>query len=427
MSVDTPPSRRRVAGFLIGLAALSALSACTQPEAAAPPRAAATPPEVGFVTLHPSPVTIHSDMAGRVVAFRTADIRPQVGGIVVERVFEPGSRVTAGDVLFRLDPKPFQAQLAAAEATLTKAQASLPSVQAKAQRYANLSASTVISEQDKEDAQSLFLQTKADIAVAQAAVETARINLGYSEIRAPIDGMIGTTNVDAGTLLTAGQAEALATIRQLDPVYVDLTESSGNLIKNRAALETGGFRSAFGDKASPPKITLRLPDGTPYGEPGTLEARERFVSETTSSFTIRARFANPEALLLPGQYVRATLDIGVDDQGFLVPQRAVSRNNKGEPTASFVKEDGTAETRVLQLSTDIGGNWVVTSGVFDGDRLVVDGFQKMQAGKPVSAVEVTLDENGVARPVEATAPTTPTPVEAQKVAGRGETAGKAQD
>lgn len=420
-----PPHRtpfRPAAALLIGLAALSSLAACNQPEAAAPSRASAPPPEVGFVTLRPQPVTLHSDLAGRVVAFRTAEIRPQVGGIVVERVFEPGSAVKAGDILFRLDRKPFEAQLAAAEATLTKAQAALPSVQAKAERYANLSASTVISQQDKEDAQSLFLQTEADIAVAQAAVETARINLGYAEIRAPIDGVIGTTDIDAGTLLTAGQAEALATIRQLDPVYVDLTESSGNLIRNRAALETGAFRSAFGDTASPPKISLSLPDGTPYAATGTLEARERFVSETTSSFTIRARFANPQALLLPGQYVRATLEIGFDDQGFLVPQRAVSRNNKGEATASFLKADSSVESRVIQTSTDLGGNWVVTGGVADGDRLVVDGFQKMQPGKPVTPVEVALDENGVARPVDAGSPQG-----VDQVAARGDAATKAQD
>lgn len=426
MSPHTRSFLRRFAGSFAAIAALSSLAACTQPEAAVQPAAAAAAPEVGFVTLHPQPVTLHSDMAGRVVAFRTADIRPQVAGIVIERVFEPGSRVTAGDVLFRLDPKPFAAQLAAAEATLAKAQAALPSVQAKAARYADLSASTVISKQDKEDAQSLFLQTQADIAVAEAAAETARINLGYSEIRAPIDGMIGTTNVDAGTLLTAGQTEPLATIRQLDPVYVDLTESSGNLIKNRAALETGAFRSAFGNKALPPKIALSLPDGTPYGEPGKLEARERFVSETTSSFTVRARFANPQALLLPGQYVRATIDIGIDDKGFLVPQRAVSRNSKGEATASFVTGEGTVESRVLQISTEIGGNWVVTKGVAEGDRLVVDGFQKMQAGKPVSPIEVALDENGVARPVDAPVPIAAAPGGAE-VADRSDASAKKQD
>ncbi|RIY01415.1 efflux RND transporter periplasmic adaptor subunit [Aureimonas flava] len=400
MSPTIHPLVRRATGLVVALAAVAALSACTEPEAAAPARAAAAPAEVGFVTLHPQKVTLHSDMAGRVVAFRTAEIRPQVGGIVVERVFEPGSAVKAGDILFRLDPKPFQAQLASAQATLAKAQAALPSVQAKAERYANLSASTVVSQQDREDAQSLYLQTKADIAVAQAAVETAQIELGYSEIRAPIDGIIGTTNVDAGTLLTAGQSDALATIRQLDPVYVDLTESSGNLIRHRAALETGAFHSAFGDKSSPPQIRLSLPDGTPYPETGKLEARERFVSETTSSFTVRAQFANPDAMLLPGQYVRASLDVGIDDKGFLVPQRAVSRNNKGQPTASFLTADDKVETRVLQISTDIGANWVVTSGVADGDRLVVDGLQKLQPGKTVSPVEVTLDADGVAHPVD---------------------------
>ena len=396
------PNHHRAAGLLVLLAALTPLAACS--DAGTPPPANArnpAPVEVGYVTLHAQPVTLHSDMAGRVIAFRTAEIRPQVGGIVVERVFEPGSAVKAGDLLFRLDQKPFEAQLAAAEAELAKAEAALPSAEARAERYANLAASTVVSQQDKEDAQSQFLQTKADIAVAQAAVETARINLDYTQIRAPIDGMTSTTDADIGTLLTAGQAEALVTIRQIDPVYVDLTESTGSLMQNRTALERGGFRSAFGNAASPPKMTLALPDGTPYGEPGTLEARERFVSETTSSFTVRARFANPQAMLLPGQYVRATLEIGVDDKGFLVPQRAVSRNGKGEAVANFLTEANIVETRVIEVATDLGGNWVVTGGVADGDRLVVDGFQKMQPGKAVSPVEVALDENGVAHAVRA--------------------------
>ncbi|WP_182085930.1 efflux RND transporter periplasmic adaptor subunit [Aureimonas sp. ME7] len=416
---------RRAAGLLISAAAIMSLAACTEPEAAssrdnAPP----APTQVGFVTLHPQPVTLHSDMAGRVVAFRTAEIRPQVSGIVVERVFEPGSRVEAGDVLFRLDPKPYQAQLASAQATLAKTQAALPSVQAKAERYANLSANSVVTQQDREDAQSLFLQTKADIAVAEAAVETARIDLERSEIHAPISGTIGTTNVDVGTLLTSGQADAIATIRQLDPIYVDLTESSGNLIRHRQALQTGAFRSSFGDAASPPEIRLSMPDGTPYPETGAIEARDRFVSETTSSFTVRARFPNPEAVLLPGLYVRASLDVGIDEKGFLVPQRAVTRNNKGEATASFLTAENTVETRTIEVSTDVGGSWVVTAGVKDGDRVVVDGFQKMQPGKPVSPIEVQLDENGVVKPGSepAAAPQAPAEPEGPKVAARGEAA-----
>lgn len=383
------------------------LASCTDATNAAAPTQAATPPEVGFVTLRPQKVTISSEMAGRVVAFRTAEVRPQVDGIVRERVFEPGRQVKAGDVLFRIDPKPYQAQLASAEATLAKTKAALPSVQAKAERYANLSSSAVVSQQDREDAQSLFLQTKADIAVAEAAVETARINLGYTEIRAPIDGVIGTTNVDAGTLLTAGQTDVVATIRQLDPVYVDLTESSGNLMRHRAALQAGAFRSAFGNAASPPEIRLSFADGTAYGEKGAIEARERFVSETTSSFTVRSRFANPDTILMPGMYVRASLSVGINDNGFLVPQRAVSRNGRGQPTAYFVKDDDTVESRLLTVSTDVGSDWVVTAGVKDGDRIVVDGLQKLQAGKPVSPVEVTLDENGVAHPVGAGTPAAP--------------------
>ncbi|WAJ28336.1 efflux RND transporter periplasmic adaptor subunit [Antarcticirhabdus aurantiaca] len=401
MLLDTRLPIHRAVGLLIAFGILSTLSACTQAETATSPRAAAASPKIGYVTLRPQPVAIQSDTAGRVVALRTAEIRPQVGGVVMERVFEPGCEVKQGDLLFRLDPKPFEAQLAAAEATLAKASAALPSVQAKAERYANLSASTVISQQDKEDAQALFLQTKADIAAAEAAVETARINLGYAEIRAPIDGIIGTTNVDIGTLLTAGQAASLATIRQLDPIYVDLTESSSNLLRRQAALEEGAFVSAFGNAAASPQVTLKLPGGTIYGETGTLEARDRFVSESTSTFTVRARFPNPDLTLLPGQYVRASIEIGSDDEGFLVPQRAVSRNSKGEATASFLTGDDMIETRIIETYTDVGGEWLVTGGVAEGDRLVVDGFQKIQPGARVSPVEVELDGNGVVRTPDA--------------------------
>lgn len=406
MSLATIVPTRRLVAVLLMACAAAPLAACTEPatSATASKPDAAVPAEVGYVTLRPRTVTIKSDLAGRVVAYKTADVRPQVAGIVRERVFEPGKAVKAGDVLFRIDPRPYEAELASAQASLAKSQAALPSVQAKAERYANLSSSSVVSQQDREDAQSLFLQTKADIAVAEAAVETAQINLGYTEIRAPIAGITGTTDVDAGTLLTAGQSEVVATIRQLDPVYVDLTESSGNLMRHRAALEAGAFRSSFGDAASPPDISLRFADGTPYGEKGMIEARDRFVSETTSSFTVRARFANPETVLLPGMYVRAALEVGINDKGFLVPQRAVSRNARGEPTAMFVRDDGTVENRTLAISTDIGSDWVVTAGVADGDRVVVDGFQKLQVGKPVTPVEVRLDENGVVRPAEPAKP-----------------------
>lgn len=385
---------------LVGLAV--ALSGCTDgPGEAEASAAPPPPPQAGFVTLRPQEVSISSTLAGRVVAFQTAEIRPQVGGIVKERVFKEGSKVESGDVLYRLDPSLYQAELDSAEAALTKAQAALPSTQARAERYANLSSQSVISQQDREDAQSAFLQAKADVAVAEAAVESARINLGYTEIRAPISGVIGTSSVNVGSLLTAAQTEALATIRQLDPIYVDLSESSGNLLKHRQALESGAVRSAFGNPASPPAVTLTLSDGQPYGETGRIEARDRFVSETTSTFTVRSLFPNPELSLMPGMYVRASLRIGVDDQGLLVPQRAVSRNTKGDATAFFIKPDGTAEQRTLTVVSDVGSNWLVTAGAADGDRLVVDGFQKIQAGKPVTPVEIAIDDKGVVQPVGA--------------------------
>ncbi|KQT53764.1 hypothetical protein ASG43_18230 [Aureimonas sp. Leaf454] len=391
--------RRAVAAgaiFVLGLVVSGCSDASGKPEAAAAPQ---KPPEAGFITVKAQEVTIASNMAGRVVAFQTAEIRPQVSGIVKERVFKEGTKVTAGDLLYRLDPSLYEAQLASSEAALAKAQAAIPTLQAKAERYRNLSSNSVVSQQDREDAQSTYLQAVADVKVAEAEVQTARINLGYTEIKAPITGVIGTSNVNTGSLVTANQTDALATIRQLDPVYVDLTESSGNLLKHRAALESGALRSSFGNPAAPPEVRLTLTDGTPYDRVGQLAARERFVSETTSTFTVRSLFDNPDMDLMPGMYVRAALRIGVDDKGLLLPQRAVSRNNKGEPVASFVKADGTAEQRVLTVESDVGTSWLVTAGAAEGDRLIVDGFQKVQIGKPVTPVEVTLDENGVVRPL----------------------------
>ena len=360
------------------------------------------PVQVGVVTIQPRPVTITATVAGRVVAFQTAQVRPQVGGLITERLFEEGADVEKGQVLYKLDDRSYQAQVASAEATLQKNQAALVSAQLQYERYQNLTDSNVISQSDRDAALSTFRQAQADVAVAEAALETARLNLDYTSIEAPISGRIGTDPADAGNLVTADQTEALATIRQIDPVYVDLTESSGNLMKFRDQIRQGGVRALVGP-ANPGKAVVRIQfaDGSTYAETGTIDAADQFVSETTSSFTVRTRFPNPEDTLLPGMYVRGTIQLAIDESGFLLPQRGVSRNAKGEPTAMFVKDDGTLEERVLEVSTDIGNDWWVTKGVSAGDRLVVDGLQKVRAGAKVTPVAVTIDDQGLVQAVDA--------------------------
>ncbi|MBO0906180.1 efflux RND transporter periplasmic adaptor subunit [Jiella sonneratiae] len=366
----------------------------------------AAPAKVGVITAEPQEVVITAHVAGRVVAFQTAEVRPQVGGLISQKNFKDGSKVAKGDVLYKIDDRSYQAAVDSAVATLQKNQAAAESAKLQYERYQNLTSSNVVSKQDRDDALSTYRQAQADIAAAEAALETAKLNLAYTEVAAPISGRIGTDTVDAGTLVTASQSTALATIRQIDPVYVDFTESSGNLLAFRDQIRRGGVKPLVGaESPGPAEVHVRFADGSAYPEAGTIAAADQFVSETTSSFTVRTRFPNPDAVLLPGMYVRGTVRLAVDEHGFLVPQRAVSRNAKGEATALFVTADGTAETRVIEVSADIGNEWMVTKGVAAGDRLVVDGLQKVRDGAKVAAVPVTVDADGLVQPADGTGKT----------------------
>lgn len=354
------------------------------------------PAQAGFITIRPQPVELSSTVAGRVTAYQTAEIRPQVNGLIRERVFREGSEVKQGDVLYRIDPQSYQAEVTAAQASLQKAQAAEATAKASADRYNRLSDTNVVSQQDRENAQSTFLQAQADVAVAQANLQTAQINLGYTTITAPISGQISTSTVNAGSLVTANQTNALATIRQIDPVYVDMSESAGNLLRFREQLQTGALRLLVGP-GKEAKVNLTFADGSAYAGTGTINAADRYVSETTGTFSVRSTFDNPQRELLPGMYVRASVNVAVAENGFLVPQRAVSRNNKGEATARFIKADDTVETRVITTQSDIGSNWLVSAGVSDGDRLVIDGLQSVQDGQKVTPVEVQINEDGTAK------------------------------
>jgi membrane fusion protein (multidrug efflux system) len=330
-----------------------------------------------------------------VVASKVVEVRPQVGGIIKAIDFKAGATVKAGDVLYEIDDATYQAQVDVARATLEKTQAGVTSAQAKYDRYVKLGAN--VSTSDLEDAHIALVQAQADAASAQASLQAAEINLGFTKVVAPISGLISESSVAQGALVTAAQATALATVRLLDPIYVDLVDTSANLLKIRAQFEAGDLKGApESDKPAihKPVVRLTLEDGSAYSEAGELTLANVVVSESTGTFSLRATFANPHRVLLPGMFVRATVDLGSDPHGFLVPQRAVTFNATGEPTA-LVAKDGKAVTQVLTTNGSVGNAWIVTGGIEDGDQVIVDGLQKVSADSEVKPLEVTIDADGV--------------------------------
>jgi len=322
------PAPRPKCGFaflLLGLAMIT-LAACHKSHSTAGgPVPAGTKPEVSVVTLHPQSVVITVELPGRTSASLVAEVRPQVSGIIQKRLFQEGGEVKAGDPLYQIDPASYQAALNSAQAALQKAEAAVPSVQAKVERYQNLSKQNAVSKQDLDDAVATLAQANADVASAKAALETARINLAYTKITAPIAGRIDRSLLTPGALVTANQETLLTTIRKLDPINVDITASSANLLNLRQAIREGRIRLS----GTGITVRLRLENGEFYPQTGKLEFAEANVNEATGTFTARAQFPNPERLLLPGMYVRAIVEEGVAENSFLVPQRAVGRNTKG--------------------------------------------------------------------------------------------------
>ena len=390
-SAPVVAARRRAPGLLLFLGFSSALvlAGCSDSknDAATAP---AVKPEVSVVALHPKSVAITAQLPGRTAASLVAEVRPQVGGIIRSRNFKEGTEVKEGDVLYEIDPASFQASYNSAVAALQKAQGALPSAQAKVDRYKNLTAQNAVSAQDLDDAQSTLAQAQADIASAKAALETARINLDYTKIRAPISGRVDASSITVGALVTAEQTTALTTVRLLDPinVNVNVTQSSTNLLKFRSAVEQGKLKIS-GDNVT---AKLTLEDGSTYKQNGKLEFAEASVDESVGTFTVRAEFPNPDRTLLPGMYVRATVEEGVAEKSFLVAQRAVARNTKGEATAKFVTPEGKVEERVLDVQRSIGNSWLVSSGINDCDRVIVEGSQRVKVGQDVTATVVTIND-----------------------------------
>lgn len=376
---------KRLFAFASGLPAPVLLSAALLLSACQPAQQQATPAaqaavEVAVITLQPEAVTLNTELPGRVHAFSQAQIRPQVSGIILSRNFTEGGEVKAGDTLYQIDPAPYQSNLNNAKAQLAKAEANLMQARAKASRFKNLRKNNLVSQQDTDEAIALEQQAAADVLAAKASVEQASLQLTYSKVLAPISGRIGKSTVTAGALVSAGQADALATITALDAVYVEITQSSKELLQLKQALAAGQLNAAGTE------VSLKLEDGSIYPHQGQLQFSEVSVDESTGSVVLRAQFTNPNQLLLPGMYVRATLNSGIKTAAILAPQRAVSRNAKGEATVLVVNNESKAELRVLKTSRTIGDKWLIEEGLAAGDTLIVEGLQRVRPGAPVKAV-----------------------------------------
>ena len=339
--------------------------------------------EVGTYTLSAQNVTLTRELPGRTKATLSSEIRPQVGGIIQARFFEEGAFVKKDALLYQIDPSSYQAAFEEAKATLQNAEALVESTRLKSERYADLVKIDGVSKQDMEDAKTSYLQAVASVEAKKAALQTARINLEYTKIKAPISGRIGTSSVTVGALVTANQTTALATIRTLDPIYVDLTQSSTQLLKLRALLEQQGI------KQGSTKLALKLEDGSVYKQNGTLQFQEIAVDESTGSVTLRATFPNPDGVLLPGMYVRTLVDEAVNSAAILVPQQAIQRDPKGNATAFIVTADNKVEKRVVVTERAIGDTWLVNSGLNAGERVIVEGVNKVRVGDVVRVVDVT--------------------------------------
>jgi len=364
---------------LAALASLIWLGGCKNSQQSAPVQI----PEVGIVLVRPQQIVLTTELPGRTSAFRVAEIRPQVNGLIQKRLFTEGSDVRAGQDLYQIDPASFRAVFDNAKAALVRAEAALPALRLRADRFKQALADKAVSQQDFDDADAALKQADADVLYWKAMVETARINLGYARVISPISGRIGRSNVTDGAIVTAYQPLALATIQQLDPIYIDVPQSSTELLRLRRRLEEG-LINRKGTKLN--KVKLFLADGIPYLLEGNLQFRDVSVDPTTGSVILRMVFPNPDGVLLPGMYVRAVVKEGVNENAVLIPQQAVSRDPKGNPTALIVDAADKVQQRMLKLDRAIGDQWFVIAGLAAGDRLIVEGMQKVRPGAVVKAV-----------------------------------------
>ena len=370
--LSTPAARTAGVAALIGATFL--LSACGKKKQEAPPPQT---PEVQVYKVVAAPLKLTTELPGRTNAFQVADVRPQVSGLIPKRLFTEGDDVKAGTALYQIDASIYQAAVSSAKATLAKANANLLTSGPKAERYKELLDIEGVSRQDYEDAIAADAQAKADVESAKAALAEANINLRYTNVYAPISGRISRSTVTAGALVTANQTTALTTVQQLDPIYVDVTQSSEDLLRLKREMENGSLK-----QSGQAKVALMLADGTKYAEAGKLQFSDVSVDQGTGNVTLRAIFPNPKHDLLPGMFVRAVIDSGVDEKAITVPQQGVSRNQKGQATALVLNKEGKVEQRILTTAGTHGDKWLVKSGLAAGDQVIVEGVQKVKPGAP---------------------------------------------
>ncbi|MGI4799941.1 MAG: efflux RND transporter periplasmic adaptor subunit [Janthinobacterium lividum] len=383
-SVSLSKSFQRAVSCLILTSSL-ALTGCKdeKKQAGPPPK-----PEVDVVVLQTQPVTLKTDLPGRTAPYRTAEIRPQVGGVILKRLFTEGDTVKAGQVLYQIDPAPYEAALGSARAQLLKGQAALQTSQATVGRYRPLVTANAISKQDLDNAVGTLGGNQADIAAAQAGIKSAQINLNYTKVTSPITGKTGRSAVTEGALVTANQTTTLVTVTQLDPIYVDVAQPSTTILRLRRELASGQIKSAGADQI---EVHLLLEDNSRYEQPGKLQFSEVTVDQGTGAITLRAIFPNTAGLLLPGMFVQEEIEEGVRQDGILVPQQGITHNSKGEATALLVGKDGKVESRVVTTDRAIGDAWLIGKGLNAGDRIIVKGVQSAKPGAEVTAHEVKLD------------------------------------
>ncbi len=372
----------------LALGGLVLVAACSKPAAPPPPT-----PEVGVVTVAQQPVTLSTELPGRITAVETSEVRPQISGVIRRRLFTEGSMVRAGQTLYEIEDAPYRAALGTAQGQLGAAQAQINATRLQAQRYNELVRLNAVSKQEADNATGSAAQARANVAAQRSAVESARVNLNFTRIKAPISGRIGRSLFTAGALVQTGQADPLATIQRTDSVYVDVTQSAAQLLDLKAAMQSGQITGG-GQGA---RVQLILPNNQTYPIEGRLQFAEVTVDQTTGAVTLRARFPNPNGMLLPGMYVRAKLVQGTQANAILVPQRAVSRDERGQPTVMVVGADNKIAPRTLQTNQTQGDNWIVTSGVKPGDKIVVEGAMMLRPG----AVVKTTPWNPNAKPAQA--------------------------
>jgi len=395
---STQKSRARVMGAMFALMLL-ALTGCRPNQGAGGNQM--PPPEVGVVTIVPESTVLTTELPGRIDPVRVAQVRARVDGIVLHREFREGADVKAGDKLYQIDPAPFQAAYDSAAAAVAKAEANARQTQLLAERYQPLVGINAVSKQDYDNAVSAAAQAKADVMAAKAALETASINLGYATVTSPIDGRIGAALVTEGALVSQSAATEMAVVQQLDPIYCDFTESSTEVLRLRRALENGTYKTVAPGEA---KLTLRLDDGTTYPLPGKLLFSDVTVDPSSGMITLRSLFPNPNHVLLPGMFARGELEQAVDTKAITVLQRGVTIGVNGIAAVMAVGADEKVELRVIQLGTAIGNKWIVTEGLNAGDRVIVEGLQKVQPGMVVKPVPYDSGSAGETRGQDGGAP-----------------------